>query len=479
VVVLKTIARFVSLVSLMSVAAFPLGCSLEGERPDDDADSGGSDAGQAGSGDGAAANAGGSANGGSAGQVMDAGSGGVGAGSGGTRAGIGGADPSGGSGGSVGGRASGGTGGVTAGAAGTGTGGVTAGTAGAAGDASSGGTGGAGPSNPLAHLADSAREIGLLLANRFAQQALAFDSVADLPGDGYKTACEWYGALAVAKLTNNPPLLDTLVTKFEPLRNDFVSAMTGGEAHVDRYIFGMVPLEIYLQTDDASYLPLGTEVADVQQTTSQTRDAIDDMFMMTILQVQAYRATRDQKYLSFMSQTMVDYLSAQQENGLFFHNVTDARVHWGRGNGWFAAGMAEMMRELPTDAADYVAIEAGYKAMMAGLLEYQADSGLWYQVIDQPNNASNWLESSGSAMFTYAMIAGVRRGVLDAATYVPAIEKAWAGLEAKIDAQGDVSDICIGTWYKASAQEYMGLDRLTGDGHGQAPVLWAAAELLR
>ena len=49
----------------------------------------------------------------------------------------------------------------------------------------------------------------------------------------------------------------------------------------------------------------------------------------------------------------------------------------------------------------------------------------------------------------------------------------------EISAQGDVRDICVGTWYKASAQEYMALTRLTGDGHGQAPVLWAAAELLR
>ncbi len=69
-------------------------------------------------------------------------------------------------------------------------------------------------------------------------------------------------------------------------------AMTSGDAHVDRYIFGMVPLEIFLQTDDMSFLSLGTNVADTQQTTNQVRNAIDDMFMMTILQVQAYRATK-------------------------------------------------------------------------------------------------------------------------------------------------------------------------------------------
>jgi rhamnogalacturonyl hydrolase YesR len=328
-------------------------------------------------------------------------------------------------------------------------------------------------------MVDSAKEVGLLLANRFKNQNLSFSSVANLPGDGYKTACEWYGSLAVANLTDSMDLLNALVTKFDPLKTNFVSAMTSGEAHVDRYIFGMVPLEIYLQTDDASYLPLGTDIADGQQTTNQTRDAIDDMFMMTGLQLEAFRATGDAKYIDFMSDTMVDYLGFQQSNGLFFHNTTEARVHWGRGNGWFAAGMAEMMRDLPTTHKNYATIEAGYKKMMEGLLAVQGDNGLWYQVLDMPDNSSNWEESSGSAMFTYAMVAGVKRGILDAETYVPVIEAAWAGLQTKINAQGDVSDICVGTWYHPTAAEYMALTRLTGDGHGQAPVLWIAAELLR
>lgn len=333
--------------------------------------------------------------------------------------------------------------------------------------------------NPLEHLKPSAETLGLLLAQRFAARPIAFSSVSDLPGDGYKVACEWYGALGVASLTGNRELLDALVAKFEPFKTNFVQNMLNGQAHVDRYIFGMVPLEIYLQTGDASYLPLGTETADAQLAGNQTRGAIDDMFMITGLQLEAYRATGDSKYIEFMADTMADYLAAQQENGLFFHNVQQAPVHWGRGNGWFAAGMAEIMRDLPADSERYATIEAGYQRMMEGLLEFQSDNGLWYQVLDLPDDPNNWEESSGSAMFTYAMIAGVRRGVLDSAMYVPAIEAAWAGLESKISAQGEVSDICIGTWYEPTPAAYMALTRLVGDGHGQAPVLWAAAELLR
>lgn len=333
--------------------------------------------------------------------------------------------------------------------------------------------------DPLAHLVPSAESVGIKLAKRFNRQELSFNTVANLPGDGYKSACEWYGSIAIANLTDNRQLLNSLVAKFNPLKQNFVSDMFGGEAHVDRYIFGIVPLEIYLQTQQESYLALGTDVADRQQTTNQTRNAIDDMFMMTGLQLQAYRATGDSKYLDFMADTMVDYLGFQQENGLFFHNVAEARTYWSRGNGWFAAGMAEIMRDLPETHPHYATIEGGYKKMMEGLLAFQLDSGLWSQVINLPKHPKNWGESSGTAMFTYAMTAGVKRGVLDAETYVPVIENAWQGLQNQINDNGDVRNICIGTWYKNSPEEYMGLTRLTGDGHGQAPVLWIVAELLR
>lgn len=332
---------------------------------------------------------------------------------------------------------------------------------------------------PLAHLIPSAEKVGLKLAQRFNEQQLSYTSVANLPGDGYKSACEWYGSIAIAKLTDNKALLNSLVKKFEPFRDDFISAMKGGEAHVDRYIFGIVPLEIYLQTQNESYLELGTATADHQQNTGQTRNAIDDMFMMTGLQLQAYRATGDSQYLDFMAATMIDYLRFQQPNGLFYHNIEQARTYWSRGNGWFAAGMAEMMRDLPQDHPHYAAIEQGYINMMNGLLPFQLENGLWSQVINLPNDPKNWAESSGTAMFTYAMIAGVKRGILDADIYVPVIERAWQGLQNQIDENGNVRDICIGTWYKDSPQEYMELTRLTGDGHGQAPILWIVAELLR
>ena len=124
--------------------------------------------------------------------------------------------------------------------------------------------------------------------------------------------------------------------------------------HVDYSVSGAVPLEIYIASKHQQSLSLGLEFADAQWKSpnpdglsGETRFWIDDMFMITILQVQAYRATGDTKYLDRAANEMVAYLDKlQQPNGLFYH-APDAPFFWGRGNGWVAAGMTELLRSLP------------------------------------------------------------------------------------------------------------------------------------
>src|SRR5690606_7488198 len=111
----------------------------------------------------------------------------------------------------------------------------------------------------------------------------------------------------------------------------------------------------------------------------QTRLWIDDMFMITALQAQAYLATGDEKYIDRTAKEMVLYLDRlQRGNGLFFH-APDAPFFWARGNGWMAVGMAEVLRALPKEARYNVyreRIMTGYQAMMATLLKYQMNDGM-------------------------------------------------------------------------------------------------------
>jgi rhamnogalacturonyl hydrolase YesR len=203
---------------------------------------------------------------------------------------------------------------------------------------------------------------------------------------------------------------------------------------------------------------------------------IDDMFIITAVQSQAYRATNDKKYIDRAAKEMVLYLdSLQKPNGLFYH-APDVPFFWGRGDGWMAAGMAELLRSLPKDSPYRDRIMKGYKTMMASLLKYQSENGMWRQLIDDPEA---WPETSCTGMFTFAMITGVKNGWLDAATYAPAARKGWLALISYIDDKDDVREVCEGTNKKNDRQYYLDRKRIVGDLHGQAPVLWCATALLR
>ncbi len=329
----------------------------------------------------------------------------------------------------------------------------------------------------------SPNEIGKRVAERFVGGSHANSGRPDAPQYiTYPEAVAWYGALTFAQLSGDKDLSARLIQRFEPLFGA-ESNLVPVPDHVDRTVFGIVPLEIYVQTKDAKYLDLGKSMADKQWEnptpeglTDQTRFWIDDMFMITAVQLQAYRATGDAKYLDRAALEMISYLDKlQQPNGLFYH-APDVPFFWGRGDGWVAAGMAEMLRSLPVNHPRRARILKGYRKMMASLLTFQDENGMWHQLIDHPEA---WPETSCTAMFTFAMITGVKNGWLDKKKYGRAARKGWLGLITYLDPNGDVREVCVGTGKQNSLQYYLDRPRITGNLHGQAPVLWCASALLR
>ncbi len=297
----------------------------------------------------------------------------------------------------------------------------------------------------------------------------------------YAEACTAIGALRVTKSLGEDELIDKLVHRYEGfLTND--KKLTNKVEHVDHNLMGIVPLQIYLATGDEKYKAAGLDYADRQWVkeiegglTFQTRWWIDDMYMVGSLQMQAYRATGDNKYVDRAARFLHAYIDRlQQANGLFYHGP-EFKYHWGRGNGWVAASMAEVLKDLPKDNPHRPAIVASYKKMMESLLKFQSENGLWRQLVD---NKYSWTESSCTAMFAYAMSVGVKLGILDKAEYEPAVVEAWRGLCWQVNRDGNIRDICVGTGQTDDVEFYLNRPRTTGDFHGQAPFLWLAAELM-
>jgi rhamnogalacturonyl hydrolase YesR len=354
----------------------------------------------------------------------------------------------------------------------------------------------------------SPEEIGKRVAENFLPRQFRFETpqyarTANAPVV-YPEVIAWYGAFTFAEVTKNADMQNKLIQKFAIFSTPEGAAHISPANAVDFHVFGIVPLEIYLLTKTQGYLDLGKSFADRQLASvfkpvpnstevtivdGEARYWVDDLYMMPINQMQAYRATHDKVYLDRTAQMFSTYFDRlQQPDGLFYHGI-GAPYYWSRGDGWVAAGVTELLRELPTDHPLFPKIFAGYQKMMAALLKYQGDDGLWKELIDHPEA---WSESSGSAMFTFAFVTGVKNGWLDAKTYGPAARKAWLGLVKLIDKDGNIANVCPGTNKytgadtTAGVQYYIGQKPLAGDAlntfnelHGNAPVLWTATALLR
>jgi unsaturated rhamnogalacturonyl hydrolase len=117
-------------------------------------------------------------------------------------------------------------------------------------------------------------------------------------------------------------------------------------------------------------------------------------------------------------------------------------------------------------------------------------SSVWWQVRDKPNWEGNYLESSASAMFTYALLKGVRLGLLDRNAYLPRAERAYHGLVREFIRPGDDGMISLTRVVSVgglggdndrngSFEYYLSEPVIADDPKGTGPFILASLEMER
>ena len=110
-------------------------------------------------------------------------------------------------------------------------------------------------------------------------------------------------------------------------------------------------------------------------------------------------------------------------------------IYWSRGNGWVFVALARVLEILPTNDPHRDTYVADFKAMAKAIVPLQRSDGFWNESLIDPNHCSSiglagddGPETSGTAFFAYGLAWGIRKGLLDAAIYGPALQNAWNGL---------------------------------------------------
>jgi unsaturated rhamnogalacturonyl hydrolase len=172
-----------------------------------------------------------------------------------------------------------------------------------------------------------------------------------------------------------------------------------------------------------------------------------------------------------------------------------SRNFWGRAMGWYVLGVVETLEHFPADHPDHPAIIQTLRDAAEGITRVQDPvTGLWWNVMDQPNRAGNYLEASASSMFVYALARAARLGYIDP-EYRQLAERGFDGLLSNLvreNADGTVSLINVvqvsglggnlrrdGSYRDGSYAYYASEPVVTDDYKGVGPFILAALELQR
>ncbi|XEC93571.1 glycoside hydrolase family 105 protein [Paenibacillus tarimensis] len=184
---------------------------------------------------------------------------------------------------------------------------------------------------------------------------------------------------------------------------------------------------------------------------------------------------------------------SDEKTGLLYHAWDESRQFpwanpetgcspefWGRSLGWYGMALGDFLDVLPQDHPGRGELQGALTRFVEALVPHQDDvSGLWYQVVDQGDKPDNWLETSCTSLFVYAMAKAVKHGCASEAILESA-RKGYSGLIQRVyyDDHGllVVPDICIGT-SAGDYQNYVTRPVSENDLHGVGAFILACVEM--
>lgn len=330
-----------------------------------------------------------------------------------------------------------------------------------------------------------------------------YPSATELGKWGYTQALYLYGEYLVYERTHDPRYLSYI--------KSWADAHVDAQGKIDRQINaldymlpGNIMLILYRETGEAKYKAAATEIWDRLTTTyPRTQDGgfwhattrqhqlwLDGVYMSLPFMVHYGEAFGQQKYAyDEASKQLLIYASHLNDpaSGLLFHAYDESgaqkwadpvthhsSIFWARSIGWYGMTLIDVLEKMPTDHQNRPKLIALVKQLVQAYARYQdPKTGLWFNVVNQPDQAGNWLETSASSMYIYTISKAVERGYVSK-KYEKVACKGYAGVlsQLSIDSSGgvNIANICIGT-NVGDLQFYLDRPRKTNDEHGLGAFL--------
>ena len=265
------------------------------------------------------------------------------------------------------------------------------------------------------------------------------------------------GVFAAYQTTKSEVLLDSMMAM-----GDRMNWMAGRRYdHADDYAISQTYIDLYRIKKDKKMIQCTIDSIKKMSTTpgNEVKNKgitwwwCDALFMAPPVMAQLATIVKDPSLL-ILSDTLYrqcyrllyntdEHLFARDASYLWDANgngkkeANGKKLFWGRGNGWVMGGLVKLLQEMPKSYEGREFYLSLYKEMANRLLSLQQADGLWRTSLLDPD-AYPGGEGSGSGFNCYALAWGVNQKILDAKQFLPAVKKAWVGLNTLLTAEGKV-----------------------------------------
>jgi len=275
----------------------------------------------------------------------------------------------------------------------------------------------------------------------------------------YTTGLFAYALWTLSEATGNPAWRDYAAEVVSSFIDEDGNVLTYrlSDYNIDMITPGRIVLKLYEKTGDDRYLKAAQLLRRQLEEQPRTSEGgfwhkkrypyqmwLDGLYMGAPFYAQYSRIFGEEKGFDDVVEQilLIDRHAYDPDKGLHYHAwdekreqiwanpETGASPHfWGRAEGWYAMALVDVLEEMPGTHHGVESIVEVLGRVADGIARYQdPDTGVWWQILDQPGRAGNYLEASASSMFVYALAKAVNEGYLPRDRYLPVIERGFRGI---------------------------------------------------
>jgi rhamnogalacturonyl hydrolase YesR len=285
------------------------------------------------------------------------------------------------------------------------------------------------------------------------------DNLHDYGIDSWTNAVLYLGMFEWAKIADDSSCFQWLenigLTSNWNIPANFLKYPIYGLYHADELCIGQFYLNMFNLYKENKMLCSTKERADwiisnppdsaMSISNKQSWTWCDALFMAPPVYAHLTKIEGNDEYLQFMDREFkrtYNFLYDRKKKLFFrdssYFNKKEAngeKVFWGRGNGWVAAGLVNILKLLPENSEYRPFYENLFKEFVSQLAALQDKDGFWHASLLDPASYPA-PETSATALITYALAYGVNKDLLDKKKYTPVVKKSWTALVSAIDKNG-------------------------------------------